>query len=55
MRRGELIKIKHSNPTLHALVIQEMDALRQSMASQGQAAMMQQAKPSVALWPNGLP
>jgi hypothetical protein len=44
MRRGELIKIKHSNPTLHALVIQAMDEMRQQMASQGQAMMMQQQK-----------
>lgn len=44
MRRGELIKIKHSNPTLHALVLQEMDTMRQEMSRQGQAMMMQQAK-----------
>lgn len=43
-RRGELIKIKHSNPTLHALVLQEMDTLRQTMASQGQAMMLQNMK-----------
>lgn len=44
MRRGELIKIKHSNPTLHAIVIQEMDNMRQDMAREGQAMMMQQAQ-----------
>lgn len=44
MRRGELIKIKQSNPTLHAIVLQEMDVLRQDMARQGQAMMMQQAQ-----------
>lgn len=44
MRRGELIKIKHSNPTLHALVLQNMDEMRSQMASQGQAMMMQQAQ-----------
>lgn len=44
LRRGELIKIKHSNPTLHALVLQEMDALRQELSRQGQAMMLQQAK-----------
>ena len=44
MRRGELIKIKHSNPTLHALVLQNMDEMRGQMASQGQAMMMQQAQ-----------
>lgn len=44
LRRGELIKIKHSNPTLHALVMQEMDSLRSQMASEGSAMMMEQAK-----------
>ena len=42
MRRGELMKIKQTNPTLHAIVNQEMDNIRGSMASQGQAMMMQQ-------------
>jgi len=42
MRRGELIKIKHSNPTLHALVIQSMDEMRNQAASQGQAMVLQQ-------------
>jgi hypothetical protein len=41
-RRGEIIKIKHSNPTLHALVIQEMETLRQDMARQGQGIVLQQ-------------
>jgi hypothetical protein len=44
LRRGELMKIKHSNPTLHALVMQEMDTVRQDMNRQGGAAMMEQAK-----------
>lgn len=44
MRRGELIKIKHSNPTLHALVIQEMDNMRYEMNRQGGAQMMEQMK-----------
>lgn len=44
MRRGELIKIKHSNPTLHALVIQEMDNQRYEMNRQGGAMMMEQMK-----------
>jgi hypothetical protein len=44
MRRGELIKIKHSNPTLHALVLQEMDNTRQEMSRQGGAMMMEQMK-----------
>ena len=42
LRRGELIKIKHSNPTLHALVLQEMNNVRQEMSRQGGAQMMQQ-------------
>ena len=46
MRRGELIKIKQSNPTLHAIVMQEMDVIRNDMSRQGQAAMMQQAQQS---------
>ena len=48
LRRGELIKIKHSNPTLHALVIQYMDEMRQEMQRQGGAQMMQQAKQDTA-------
>lgn len=44
LRRGELTKIKQSNPTLHAIVLQEMDVLRRDMARQGQAMMMQQAQ-----------
>ena len=44
LRRGELIKIKQSNPTLHALVLQQMDQLRQEMARQGGAQMMQQQR-----------
>jgi len=41
LRRGEIIKIKHSNPTLHALVLQELDVQRRELARQGQAMMMQ--------------
>ena len=48
MRRGDLIKIKHSNPTLHAIVIQEMDNMRQEFARQGQAQVMEQAKQASA-------
>ena len=48
MRRGELIKIKHSNPTLHALVLQAMNEMRQQMAREGQAMMMEQAKQASA-------
>jgi len=44
IRRGELIKVKHSNPTLHALVIQEMNNLRQEFSRQGQAMVMEQEK-----------
>jgi hypothetical protein len=47
-RRGELMKIKQSNPTLHALVIQEMDNLRSQLASQGQQMMLQQMKTGAA-------
>ena len=42
MRRGELIKIKHSNPTLHALVIQRMDEMRNQAALQGRDMVLQQ-------------
>lgn len=48
MRRGELIKIKQSNPTLHALVLQQMDQMRNDMRSQGGAMMMEQAKQDAA-------
>ena len=44
LRRGELIKIKNSNPTLHALVMQYMDELRQELSRQGQAMMIEQQK-----------
>jgi hypothetical protein len=43
-RRSALIDIKHSNPTLHALVLQEMDAIRQEAATQGQSMVMEQQK-----------
>ena len=48
LRRGELIKIKQSNPTLHAIVLQSMNELRQEMARQGQAVMLQQAQQGAA-------
>lgn len=48
MRRGELIKIKQSNPTLHALVLQRMDEMRRDMAREGQAMVMEQAKQASA-------
>ena len=41
-RRSELIKMKHSNPTLHALVKQFMAEQRQMAASQGQQMVLQQ-------------
>ena len=53
MRRGELIKIKQSNPTLHALVLQEMKNVRQEMGRQGGAQMMEQAKQQGAGAPGG--
>ena len=42
MRRSELIKIKHSNPTLHALVIQRMEEMRNQAALQGRDMVLQQ-------------
>lgn len=44
LRRGELLKIRNSNPTLHALVLMYMDELRRDYARQGQAMMIQQEK-----------
>jgi hypothetical protein len=43
-RRSALIDIKHSNPTLHALVMQEMSNIRQEASSQGQSMVMEQQK-----------
>lgn len=42
MRRSQLIKIKHSNPTLHALVIQRMDEMRNEASLQGRDMVLQQ-------------
>ena len=42
MRRSELIRIKHSNPTLHALVIQRMEEMRNQAALQGRDMVLQQ-------------
>lgn len=42
MRRSQLIKIKHSNPTLHALVIQRMEDLRNQASLQGRDMVLQQ-------------
>lgn len=39
MRRSELIKIKHSNPTLHALVLQHMNDMRTQAEAQGRAQL----------------
>lgn len=41
MRRSELIKIKHSNPTLHALVLQRMEDMRTQAEAQGRAQLSQ--------------
>ena len=41
-RRGMLIKIKQSNPTLHAQVIQNMNDMRSEARSQGGAMLLQQ-------------
>jgi len=54
LRRGELIKIKHSNPTLHALVIQEMNNARQDMSRQGGAMMMEQTKQEMSAGGGGM-
>jgi len=48
LRRGQLMKIKQSNPTLHALVLQFMSEKRTSMRSQGGAAMQQQGQQAMA-------
>lgn len=48
LRRGELLKIRNSNPTLHALVLMYMDELRRDFARQGQAMMIQQEKAASA-------
>lgn len=42
LRRGELMKIKQSNPTLHGLINQELANLRTEMSRQGGAAMLAQ-------------
>jgi len=47
-RRGQLMKIKQTNPTLHALTIQAMDELRRQMNSQGGAMLMQQQQQAAA-------
>ncbi len=52
LRRGELQKIKASNPTLHALVMQYMDELRRELARQGQAIMTEEAKMASAEQPS---
>ena len=43
MRRSELLKIKKSNETLHALVISKMQTIRQQAQTQGGFAALQQA------------
>lgn len=42
--RGQLIKIKQTNPTLHSMVKQHMDDLRSQFRSQGQQMAMQAAQ-----------
>lgn len=42
MRRSEMLKIKRSNETLHALVVSKMRQLDQTAKTQGGYAMMQQ-------------
>ena len=48
LRRSQLIKIKQSNPTLHALVVQKMDEKRNAQKTQGGAAVHQQNQQAVA-------
>lgn len=43
-RTSELIKMKQSNPTLHAAVKQELENLRSAHSSQGQQMSIEQAK-----------
>lgn len=42
--RGQLLKIKQTNPTLHSMVKQQMDDLRSQLRSQGQQMAMQAAQ-----------
>ena len=42
MRRSELLKIKKSNETLHALVVSKMEQIRQQARTQGGYQMLQQ-------------
>ena len=39
-RRSELVKIKHSNPTLHAIITQHMDDMRSQASSEGQQMLL---------------
>jgi len=41
-RRQYLAKVKQTNPTMHALLLQMLQEARQGMASQGQQMIMQQ-------------
>jgi len=43
MRRGRLMELKNSNPTLHALVKQGLEQTRSQARSEGQAMVLQQA------------
>ena len=42
--RGQLLKIKQTNPTLHSMVKQQMDDLRAQLRSQGQEMAIQAAQ-----------
>lgn len=44
VRRSQLIDMKRSNPTLHALVTQNLTDMRQDMSTQGQQMMMEQMR-----------
>lgn len=43
-RRGQLMDIKQTNPTLHALTLQAMNEIRQQMRSDGQSMIMEQQR-----------
>lgn len=55
LRRSELTKIKRSNETLHALVIQKINEIRQSAKTQGGFTALQQMTGAAAGAPAGAP
>jgi len=55
IRRSQLIEIKRSNPTLHALVTQSLQDMRQDMDLQGRQMMLQQMQQEQAAAGGGGP